>query len=1000
MILKDDSRSSFWSARKLAIVLSVMLLLSFLFFFYKNNKALSHLPKGGIRCDAENVQGDHYQCGAYVFTNGQTQSSDFAFSGSYSCHLPAADKPQYGFGYKIENPQGGIRYKATVWRLKNAPKGNSFLVAAAPDGDFYWSEKLAFRQKGNWEQLELTFAIPFKKNFDYVQVYVYSDGGGSVYFDDLAIVVIDTLETRTAHFRLDTIQLRISEKAMRHLEAKRLSAFQKGILETEEDDWVKGKILSKDGKHKKVKLRLKGDWLNHLEDDKWSFRIHLSGGEAWNRLRRFSLHTPAARGFLHEWLLHRFFERENLLTTRYNFVLLELNKKNLGVYAIEEHFDKVLVESRQRREGVIVKFSESGFWASMHRQLQYTGRVDHQLLQNEKQMQTASVLPFGEKATFSSPLLAEQFERAQNLLQQFQLGHLSVAEVFDVDRMARYFAICDVMGATHGIAWHNQRFYYNPLSGKLEPIGYDGFEGQELKHQITGRGAMKPHPVFEETFHHRLFLDSAFVARYVSHLYRYSSEEYVQDFLTEQYEPLRLREKLLQTEFPDYHFDIAAWKNDIRSIHLQVLPLPGISLKAYTEGKQSGTKQVQVANIHSLPIEILGYGADEEVLLRRFAKTLLLEGYYPRAMYEAAQAGSKTTGLPDGITRSDMQRFYDLQIPLRFHSLAVPEQSKYLFFRPLGLDTLMYSRISPWSSPYKSWGGEALLEPSKIASCGMYELKDSVLYFRKGKHILQSPLVVPAGYRLSMGSGCEIDLRQGAFIWTASPVCMQGRAEEPVRIHTSDGSGRGFHVMEAEGESHLDYVVFDGLNTLSEKERRLTGAVTFYASDVRVSHSVFRESRCEDALNLIRCDFEMSDCKVLQTFGDGVDTDFCKGSIKRTHFADTGNDGLDVSGSVILIKDCFFESNGDKAISIGEASDVSILWAHIKTAPIAVAVKDLSVLLVSDIRLEDCRQGFVAYQKKPEYGSGSIVVENYEAENVKRLYQVDEGGRVEFRDSE
>ena len=93
-----------------------------------------------------------------------------------------------------------------------------------------------------------------------------------------------------------------------------------------------------------------------------------------------------------------------------------------------------------------------------------------------------------------------------------------------------------------------------------------------------------------------------------------------------------------------------------------------------------------------------------------------------------------------------------------------------------------------------------------------------------------------------------------------------------------------------------------------------------------------------------------------------------------------------MSGTILLIKDTEIHTVGDKGFSVGEDSDASIISLRIEGAPIAIAVKDLSVLLVHDIFLENCRQGFVAFQKKKEYGGSKIVVEKYEAVDVKKLY--------------
>ncbi len=988
MILKNDSNSPSWLPAVVGGLLFGVLVLLYLFTSHSSNvQAETKTLEGAIVCDAEQTEGEFFKTGEHLFFRGNLQSADFAFSGSYSCKLEETGKRQYGFGYKLKNPVPGMTYKASVW-LKNGEAKSVLVAEGPPKSGFYRKEPKGENKEKGWEQLEIIFSIPYKSQFDFIQIYVYSDGKGTAYFDDLTLIPLGLLSADTEDFDLDTIRLTISDKGMKQLQEKRMEAFRNGILESAEDDWIKGHLSSKEGERKKVKLRLKGDWLNHIKGDKWSFRVKLRGGDAWNHLRHFSLHTPEARGFLHEWLLHRLFEHEDVLTTTYDFVLLELNGKPLGVYALEEHFDKVLVESRKRREGVLVKMSESGFWSSVKRQLHYTDRVVHGLAHPEKNMETAEVLPFGENTTLSSPILTNQLEQAQQLLQQYLNGSADVSTVFDIDRMARYFAICDVMGAYHGTVWHNMRFYYNPLSAKLEPIGYDGFEkaGVGYRDSFLGQGALNVNKLKAEKFYFRLFLDKAFVRKYVAYLYDFSKKENLKYVFAQNEAGLYAREQLIQNEFLNYKFDATSWLKDALSVHLMLLPFNDISLKAYTQEKRDGKLKVKVANIHGLPIEILGYGVSESKMVQTLEEPVLLEGYSPRSVLESLRRQEESGVKMDSLTRKILHKTFEEQEPLQQEELTISMQATHLFYKPFGLDTIMHSRISNWPSPYDPVVQESLFVPSKIADNDLYQIDGEVLFFKKGKHQLKEPLIIPKGYRLHFEGGCQIDLQQGAFIWSASPITVRGTEQEPVLIHSTDGKGRGVHLMEAEEESVLRYAHFDGLNTLEVKERRLTGAVTFYESPVTFHHCLFRNNKSEDALNLIRSEFEMHTSIVSQTFADGLDADFCKGKIKDSRFAHTGNDGLDVSGSVILVQDCFFDNNGDKAISIGEDSDASILSATITNAPIAVAVKDLSTLAVSSIKLKDCRQGFVAFQKKAEYGTGKIVVESYEAEGVTKLY--------------
>ena len=132
--------------------------------------------------------------------------------------------------------------------------------------------------------------------------------------------------------------------AIEKLRKKRDIAFKNGVLETEDDDYVKAQLIY--GKDTlKANIRLKGDCLDHLIGTKWSFRVKMRKNDAWKNMRSFSLQSPETRGFLDEWFAHKIFTSEDVLTTRYGFVPVILNGRSLGIYAYEEHFDKHLAKS-------------------------------------------------------------------------------------------------------------------------------------------------------------------------------------------------------------------------------------------------------------------------------------------------------------------------------------------------------------------------------------------------------------------------------------------------------------------------------------------------------------------------------------------------------------------------------------------------------------------------------------------------------------------------------
>ena len=78
------------------------------------------------------------------------------------------------------------------------------------------------------------------------------------------------------------------------------------------------------------------------------------------------------------------------------------------------------------------------------------------------------------------------------------------------------------------------------------------------------------------------------------------------------------------------------------------------------------------------------------------------------------------------------------------------------------------------------------------------------------------------------------------------------------------------------------------------KLARLTGGVTFYHSDVRMTRVRFNRHRGEDALNVVHARAELTDCAFLECGSDAFDGDFVTGRIERCRFEEVGGDAVDL----------------------------------------------------------------------------------------------------------
>ncbi len=990
MIVKGDTSKSTFFKTAIILLCSIGGLFS---LWYALPFLNSWKTEGVIHGDAEVVRGAYFIANGDRFFNATTQSNEAAFQGDFSSKIAMGEGFQYGFGIDFQDFHPGKTYLASVWRKIENNTGQSALVIMDKNKNINFEITESVKEKNGWELLEKRFTIPFQTEIEDLKIYVRSDGKGIFYFDELKIIEKENYNASdklSTHFKPEIIELNISEKGMQKLAQKRKDALQIGVLESDDNDWVNGTLNSSaTSETMEVELRLKGDWLDHLKKNKWSFRVKVKDPFAWNQMKTFSLQSPETREFMQEWILHQWWKKEDVLTPRYDFVELKLNGKSLGVYAYEEHFEKQLPESNARREGVIVRFSEEGFWADVKKRLGDLEGNPIAHVNNSAHYLSSEVRGFKENQVLKNPILKQQFENAQNLLVDFLEQKKPVSEIFDTDKMAKYFAIVDLMQAQHSVAWHNMRFYFNPVLKKLEPIAFDGFPTYNYPFLLMSEGALSRHFKEDQEPVQYFFQDTSFLQQYIYNLFHFSKKSYLNPFLDELESGISSRSEFLQKEFQNYSFHKDLISKRITGIQSNIYPFNNLTLKAYAQKKSNGKNLVQLGNIHSLPIEIIGTGFQPKKVDNYLKSSLILPAFITSPFY-VDQSKKRKKEAPNNT--------YLIRYQVEYQSITIPDNSKYVFYKVLGHDEIFHSEILNWQFPQASSIPPNASQNAMIASNNLYTVSDQKVVFHSGKFTVENDIIIPSNYSVYFPEGTEIDLIKNAKFLSYSPIQMNGKKDNPIKITSSDQSANGFTILQAKGNSTLENVIFENLNTHRKENWNLTGAVTFYESEVTINDCVFMKNHCEDGLNLIRSNFEINRSLFNQAPSDGLDLDFCNGSINQSYFLNTTNDGLDISGSNIYVVDCQMDNCGDKGISVGEQSQATILEATISNSNIAIASKDLSKVFIENIIIDNCQQGFVAYQKKAEFGGSTIEVKNYTATNVKRLHNILAGCSLQLKD--
>ena len=947
-----------------------------------------------VICDAEKIT----EKGKFIAANDSTEffdggyfrSSIDAFSGKHSA-LTIPQKKAFAFGYSIKHSGPDNYFKVSVWRKSKDGKG--VLVAASAKKDFYYlaTGVPVEKHKDGWEKLELEVYTPPNFGYQGLKFYVWNNGTDTVYFDDMYI-------ERKAHktypdYTSKPFAIIIDSSDMIKIEKKRLIAFENGILETTDKDWVKGFVFYGD-EPMKARFRLKGDWLDHLHGDKWSFRIKMRKDFAWNRLRAFSIQTPASRNFLLEWEAHQLYHSKDMLTTRYGFMPVSLNNKTRGLYAWEEHFVKQLLEYNNRREGPIIKFSEDAFWQIQKIHIR-TGKW-----QQLPYFEASVIKPFGEGRTMNTPTLNKQFKNAQKLLYQYKHNLSAPAQIFDMNKLANYYALLELTQARHGMFWHNLRFYYNPVIDKLELIAFDGYSHnvpielsieENFLYQLYNFEEVKP----EEKILTDLFLDSTFLEYYFRKLEEVTDADFINKFSRQIAEEQNFYDSLLRLEFPNYFYDKDFIKKSASSIRTY---LP--DLKKFASEKLKANK----ASLNYTTLTYADTSAFDntpEYFVNVYREALIDDSisikicnYFPQEI--------TILGVGESAKFIDYMDINQSKIPAYFKGLESPvfdkkvdSSAKYLYFMLNGRFDTYKVPINPWPYPNGFTARQKLEADTDIDNYTFITKNgNNELVFKTGQYQIDQPVIIPKGYRVVFNAGTTIDFIESAMFISYSPVFANGTINQPVTITSSDFSANAFTVLQAEKRSKLEHVVFENLNTLDYQGWTHTGAVTFYESDVDINHVKFYRNQCEDALNIIRSDFNLEHSIFSFIYSDAFDSDFSTGNVTGVDFENIGNDAIDFSGSMINITNVTITDAGDKGISGGEDSKLIVENVTIKRANIGIASKDLSFVQVSNSHIIDCNYGLVLLRKKPEYGPATLSLKHTELTNSKTEMLIEKGSKV------
>ncbi len=762
------------------------------------------------------------------------------------------------------------------------------------------------------------------------------------------------------------IKIDIPFKDKKKIDKERNQALEIGIMQN--FNYVNCN-LSFENKNYPASIRLKGDMVDHLQGEKWSFRVKLKNDNAILGLKRFSLQHPSRRGYLKEWFFQTVLKRENLINLRYLFVKIILNGEDLGIYALEEHFDQILIENNKRRNGAILRFDEKWDWISAHQFKRFPELWEYRSGYGDYNGLPITSFNINQMSKENNQI--QNFFDGKNLLNQFLEDNATTSQAFDVDNLAKFFAIVDLLGAKHSVLIQNLRLYYNPINQKLEPIGFDG----DLNPMPLSLSFMMREDHNQKKYYINLFKDLYFFEKYLEMLNYYSNTNLVETIFNEYKDKISQLEKIINYEWPERKFNINPF--NVRRKYVNEILNPRKLIEAELIKTNNDSMIIKVSNIQKLPLANFELLLDDTMKIKP-KKDIIIEG------------------------RLSKELIKNKELIFSTHHFLLPDLSNLkntiqLSFNILGLEKKFISNIN---TIFNNILSSEPLSKSTLTDYNFLFIDDEEkkIFFKKGNISIESDLIFPPHYKIYVKDSTTINLKKASQIYSESPLICIGNEKNPIIFTSSDSSSNGLLIHNTPLQSYFEYCYFSNFRSFDSSIK--TGALTAYETYFTMRNSKFNENYTEDALNCIRSQVELNNISFLDSKSDAVDLDFCFGEIIDLKVKHAGNDGLDFSGSNLSIKSIYITDAGDKGISIGERSIVNGSEIQVSKSKIGIVSKDKSLATFNNVTLKNMETGFAVYQKKQEFGNANLRINDFSSSQTDSLFILEDNSRLILDGSE
>ena len=758
----------------------------------------------------------------------------------------------------------------------------------------------------------------------------------------------------------ETIEITISESDFNKLEVQRENHLKRGIITKSNDRYVPA-VISYNGKKIKCRVRLKGHMTDHLQNKKWSFRVQTKGNDFFKGMKIFSLQHPGTRNYIYEWIYHQMLTEEDIASVRYSFLNVKVNGESWGIYALEENFGEELIDYRKLPDGPILGFNPDMYW---------NARLNHhdKLNVDLSDLEGWSAYPeaYEEDEWMKSKVKKADYAQAFSLLQNFRTGKLKTSEVFDIEKLAKFHAIIDLVGGHSSLDWSDVKYYFNPVTQLIEPLGYESFSVQNTA-KLGGEGRFRNNAGQESTLHTLLFSDPVFFEKYIFHLKRISEKKYLDHFFDKYESAIEENLKILYTEFPYKKLPLGPYYKNQKNIKA-LLNVP-VTNAVFIEDYKNDTLFLNAGITSRMPVTINKIYYKDSVIN-------LDKNIYFSSKTHTEHVIFETIKIPvKGISEKEKISLLG-EIP----GSGKPVEIKVKSFSPNEESDFNFNTVNQ-------------LNYRKLSFLSIDDMHKEIV-FNQGEIEINETVVFPEDYSVIINSGTELNLLNSSLMVVRGNIQISGTEEIPVNIFSGDSTGKGILLLNSMKESKIKFTQFSDLNSKSGKGESYRSAVQIYRSRINFINCVF-SSGAVYAIHAFRSVVTVSGTVFSGFKNSAVFASFGKVYLTKCEFLNNIT-SIDINSVIGNFKNIKIKNSGD-GVKADNASDVKGDNWLIENVNIAVTSADMSKCILSKVKIVNAKIGFIAEKKSNRFGAAVIEVQHYSSANVKQKVKSDQKSKIIFK---